>query len=130
MLSLENIRSSSSQQIPHISCNQRVHYCVQNTPPILPIISQTNRLQSPPTILTFFLILYYHLSLFCKWSLTSGSPPLNPAHISLWSHVSITLRLRTKMYLNLAQLALRRCSLQPYGNDGSCNEPSLVCNAR
>ena len=34
--------SSASQEIPHIIWNPKVHYCVQQKPPFVPIVSHTN----------------------------------------------------------------------------------------
>ena len=61
-------RSSACQEIPHILCNMKVHYHIQKSWPLVPILSHMNPIQSTPSnciSLRIILILptYLHLSL-------------------------------------------------------------------
>lgn len=38
----EAINSTTSQENPHIICNPKVHYQVQISPPLIPILNQVN----------------------------------------------------------------------------------------
>ena len=64
--------SSASQEIPHISWNPKIHYCIHNSLPPIPILSQINPVHAPhPTSWGSILILSSHLCL----GLASGLIP-------------------------------------------------------
>ena len=64
--------SSASQEIPHISWNPKVLYCIHKSLPPVPILSQINPFHAHhPTSWRFILILSSHLCL----GLASGLIP-------------------------------------------------------
>ena len=69
---------STSQGIPRILWNTKVHCRAHKSPPTLPILSHNYPVQTSPTPSCFFYFLSYHLRL----GLTSGSFPLvSPTNI-------------------------------------------------
>ena len=102
--SWEANRSSATQEIPCILWNQKVHYCVHNSPP--PILSWARSIQSMPypTSQISILILSFHLRLgLSSGLLPSGfpnktlyAPLLSPICATCPAHLSI-LDLITRM---------------------------------
>jgi hypothetical protein len=73
-------RSSASQEIPCILWKLKVHYCIQNSLPPVPILSQINPIRDPhPSSLRPILILSFHLRLALPSGLhPSGFPTKTP----------------------------------------------------
>lgn len=59
----------SASQIPCILWNQKIYYCVYNSPPLVPIPSKVNQVQESPSYFFKIYLLFYHLYL----RLASGS---------------------------------------------------------
>jgi len=79
---------SSSQEVPHILWNLKVHYCIHKCPPPIPILSQIDPVHAPPS---HFLMMYLNIILTSmpgssKWSLGLRLTDQNPVCISALPH--------------------------------------------
>ena len=79
---------SSSQEIPHILLNPKVHYSIYKCTPPVPILSHLNPVHAPT-----FHFLKIHLNIILpsmpwspKWSLSLMFPYQNPVYASLLPH--------------------------------------------
>jgi len=70
--------SPTIQEIPHISCNQTVHYRVHNSPPHIPNLSQINPVHTLATYLISIAILSSRLRLDLASDLI---PSIFPPHL-------------------------------------------------
>ena len=82
--SWEANRFSASPEIPRISWNPKVHYCIHNCPPPVPILNQLDPVHTPTT---HFLKIRLNIILSStpgspKWSLFLRLPHHNPVYAS------------------------------------------------
>ena len=87
--SWEANRFSASQEIPHILLNPNVHYCIQNSPPPVPILSQINPFHAP---LSHFFKIHFNIIFptmpgSSKWALSLKFPHQNPVCTSPLPHL-------------------------------------------
>ena len=80
----EAIRFSAGQEIPLISCNPKVHYCIHMCPPPAPILSQLDPVHTPTS---YFLKVHLNIILpptpgSPKWSLSLRFPHQNSVYTS------------------------------------------------
>jgi len=68
--SWEALPSSGNQEISRIICNPKFHYRVHKSPPRVPILSQNNPIQAPPSS---FLKSYFNMSPLLGPFLISGA---------------------------------------------------------
>jgi hypothetical protein len=94
--SWEAASCASTQEIPHILWNRRVHYRVDNSPPLVPILSQINPVHSTPSYLSKIHFSIMHPSKFWSslWSLSFWlyhqypiSIPLRPIRATSPAHL-------------------------------------------
>ena len=83
--SWEANRSSVSEETPLVLRNPKVHYHINKSPPPVPIPSQINPVQAPPT--QFFRI-FPSTPRSSKWSVSPRSPHQNPLFTSPLPHKS------------------------------------------
>jgi len=91
--STEQSPSSTSQEFLRNLCNPKVHYRIHNSPPPVPILSQSNPFQaspSHPTACISILILFSHLRLGLPSCLFPSDLPKRPLYAPLLSPVRAT----------------------------------------
>jgi hypothetical protein len=74
--SRETKSHSATQEIPSLSCNLKVHYRVRKSPPLVPILTQTNPVRTTPSHFskTHFNIILHLRIYFCSGLFASGFP--------------------------------------------------------
>jgi len=63
---------SASQEMPRLLCNQNFHYRVHKSPPVVPVLSQTNRVHEFPT---YFFNIHFNIILSSTRRSFECSPP-------------------------------------------------------
>ena len=104
--SSESNRSSASEEIPRILWTSKVHYCIYNVPPPVPILSQLDPFHNPTSQ---FLKIHLNIILLLRLGHSSGlfpscfptktlyMPPLSsiratfPAHLILLDFITRTI---------------------------------------
>ena len=81
-------RFSTSQEIPHILWNPKVHYCIHKCPPPVSILSQLDSVRTPTS---HFLKIHLNIILPStprspQWSLSLRFPHQNPIYVSPLPH--------------------------------------------
>jgi len=86
--SSEADRFSTSQEIPRILWNPKVHYRIHKCPPPVPSLSQLDPVHTPTSHLLkiHFNIILSSASRFPQWSLSLSFPHQNPVHTSPLPH--------------------------------------------
>jgi hypothetical protein len=74
---------SSSTKIPRLLWNEKVHHRVHNSPPTVPVLSQTNPVHTVPTcFIKIHLIFSSHLWIYLQWPFLFRPLDQNCARIS------------------------------------------------
>jgi hypothetical protein len=82
--SWETASCAAIQELPSILWTPKVHYRVQKSPPLVPILSQTNPVHTTPSYLRSILILFTHLCLGLPSGLFPSGFPTNILHAFLF----------------------------------------------
>ena len=95
--SWEANRFSASQEIPLISRNLKVHYCIHKRSPPVPILSQLDPVH---TLTSYFLTIHLNIILpsvlgSLKWSLSPPKPCIHPSNPPLCATCPILLMFQT-----------------------------------
>jgi hypothetical protein len=88
--SWEAANCAATQELPSILWNLKVQYCVQKSPPLVPILSQINPVHTIQFYLRFILILFTYLRLRLPSSLFPSGFPTNILHAFFFAPIRVT----------------------------------------
>jgi hypothetical protein len=123
--SWEAANCADTQELPSISWNPKVHYCVYKRPPLTPTLNQINPIHTIPFYLRSILTLPTHLHLGCPCGLFPSGFPTNTLYAFLFAPVSATCSLHL-ILLDLIILILPRENYKLWRSSYSFLQPRVT----